>query len=182
MLDQVTAQAIISSLMALLGGGMSMFGKKRPEQNTQLQRYNPEQQDWMSQLGQMGMQGLQNPMEGFEPIAEQAKSQFQQQTVPSLAERFTSLGAGSQGSSAFQGSLGRAGAGLSRDLAGMGAQYGLQRTNQLQNMMNTALTPQFENMYRPEQSGRARTMGANLFSSNMPGLQSGLSQLLQKIL
>jgi len=151
-----------------LGAGMSLFGGKRQPQTTQLQRFTPEQQSALSQLLQTGLQGLQNPMEGFEPIAQQAKRQFQQETVPSLAERFTSLGGGAQRSSAFQGALGRAGAGLSENLAGMGTRYGLQRQGQLQNLLGMGLTPQFENIYQEGGAGRAPEFGQQLMSQALP--------------
>ena len=73
-------------------------------------------------MGKLGLQGFMGgKMPGgmdFEPLRQQAMTQFNTQTVPSLAERFTSLGGG-QRSSAFQGALGQAGAGLQENLAGM---------------------------------------------------------------
>jgi hypothetical protein len=45
--------------------------------------------------------------------------QFNEQTVPALAERFSGLGAGAQSSSAFQQALGQAGAGLQENLAAL---------------------------------------------------------------
>jgi len=74
----------------------------------------------------------------FGPIAERARSKFYGETVPTLAERFTSLGGAGQRSSAFQRQLGSAGAKLEEGLAALQAQldpqyalqkasYGLQR-------------------------------------------------------
>ncbi len=78
--------------------------------------------DWLIQSGQAGLQNL--PAAGFDfgPLAQQAKSQFYSETIPTLAERFTALGGG-QRSSAFESSLGRAGAGLEENLAALKAQY-----------------------------------------------------------
>jgi len=65
-----------------------------------------------------------------EPLAQQAQARFQQQTIPSIAERFTALGAGSQGSSAFAQQLGGAGADLQRELAALRSLYGYQTAQQ----------------------------------------------------
>ena len=77
---------LIPAATTAIGAGASIFGKKRQPQTTQLPRFNQEQQGWMSQLGQMGMQGLKNPMQGFDPIEQQAKNQFSQQTVSFLCD------------------------------------------------------------------------------------------------
>jgi len=175
MVDPVT----ISAIASLIGGGMSLFGKKKPAQTTQLPRFNEEQQGWMSQLGQMGMQGLQNPMEGFEPIAQQARNQFTTQTVPSLAERFTAMGQGGQRSSDFAGAVGGSGEDLEANLASMGSQYGLQRTSQLQQLLGMGLTPQTENIYQPSQMGGMQAMGGQLMGSGLQGLFSSLGQMGQ---
>lgn len=65
------------------------------------------------------------PDTSFEPIEKLARQNFQQQTIPSLAERFAGLG-GLQ-STAFKGELGRAGSNLENQLAALRSQYGLQQ-------------------------------------------------------
>jgi hypothetical protein len=63
----------------------------------------------------------------FAPIEQQARTGFAQQTMPSIAERFSSLGSGgSQRSSAFPQALSQAGQGLEEQLAALRAQYGFQ--------------------------------------------------------
>ncbi len=103
-----------------------------------------------------GMGGPQQYQQAFAPYAQNAREQFTSQTVPGLAERFTALGGG-QNSSAFQGALGQAGAGLESSLAGMGAQFGQQQQqldqNYLLNLLRFALMPQFETQYRPATGG-----------------------------
>jgi hypothetical protein len=104
--------------------GELLFGT--PQQQIQVPNRTPEQLGGMSQLLQQGLK-YSNP----EALAQRARSQFQQQTVPSLAERFTSLGQGAGGSGrlsspAFASQLGQAGAGLEEGLAGLQSQYGLQ--------------------------------------------------------
>ncbi len=81
-------------------------------------------------LGQT-LQGSRGRDLSFDPIEAHARRQFNTQTVPGLAERFTALGGG-QRSSAFGGQLGRMGGELESQLAAQRAQYGLQ-AGQLQN-------------------------------------------------
>jgi hypothetical protein len=124
---------------------------------------NPQQQNLqgltIQNLMQMLQQGNQGPAQyqnSFAPIAQNARENFYSNTVPSLAERFTALGGG-QNSSAFQGALGQAGAGLESDLGAMGAQFGQQQQQldqgYLLNLLKLALAPQFESSYIPGKSG-----------------------------
>jgi hypothetical protein len=110
----------------------------------------------LMQLLQGGQGGMPGGAPGsFEPQAQKARTQFQTQTIPGLAERFTALGG--QNSSAFQGALGQAGAGLEEGLAAQGSQYGLQQNAQLQNLMKILLgissQPGFENLVFGGQPG-----------------------------
>lgn len=124
----------------------------RPGRFTQApSSYTSEQQQAMSDLLQQALSGLQNPSQGFEPIAQQARQQFNQQTIPSIAERFSALGA--QNSSAFQQALGSAGAGLESQLASQKAQFGQQQQGNLLNLLNMGLQPQQNYLYEPQTSG-----------------------------
>jgi hypothetical protein len=117
-----------------------------PARIEQAQRYNPQQQNaFQSVLGQ-GLQGLQNPYAGFEPIAQRAQSQFYQQTVPTLAERFAGSGSNALSSPAFASQIGQAGSGLAEGLAALQSQYGMQNRAQSLSMLQQGLTPQFENI------------------------------------
>lgn len=132
------------------GGGKALG---TPDQIQQHSLVTPEQQNILQYLQQLGVQGLQNPYGGFAPIAQQATNQFYQQTVPTLAERFTSMGNGALSSPLFASQLGQAGAGLQSDLASQQAQYGQQNIQQLLQMLQLGLNPQVENIFRPAQSG-----------------------------
>lgn len=153
-----------------------------------------QQQGGMPALG-----GLQGTYQGgyntgggdFAPVAQHAMSQFASDTVPGLAERFTALGGGGTGlgSSAFQGALGSAGAGLQESLAAMGSQYGLQQRgldqNQQQlglqqqgqnqthliNLLRTLLNPQQDYAYTPGRQGflPALGQGAGALGSSLLG-------------
>jgi len=113
-----------------------------------------------SALDQLLSQGLGNM--NFGPIEQQARTNFQTQTVPGLAERFTAMGNG-QRSSAFQGALGQAGAGLNEALAALRSQYGLQQAQM-------GLQPRFESSYMAGQPGLLGQLGG--------GAAQGLSSLL----
>lgn len=129
----------------------SLFGHKPRAVKQDI--YTPQQSSAMNELLQMALSGLKGTDFGFEPIAQQARSSFFGDTVPTLAERFTSMGQGSQGSSGFQGALGRAGAGMEEQLAGMGSQYNLQRQQGLMSLLSPGLSPQYNTMMMPQQQG-----------------------------
>lgn len=143
----------------ILGFLAGLFSGEDP--NKVLERFPPEIQQQLLQQVQSAFQG--NP-QGFAPIEEQARNQFQQQTIPSLAERFTSMG-NSQRSSAFQGALGQAGAGLETGLAALKSQYGM---NQIQSLL-----PFLEQNYQTRQPG----FGENLAVGGAQALPA-LLQLL----
>lgn len=135
------------------------FVAGQPARAEQLQRFEPDQQKALQQLLQMGMQGLQNPYGGFDPIAQRARSQFNQQTIPTLAERFTSMGGygtGALSSPVFASQLGAAGAGLEEGLAALQSQYGLQNRALSQGLLGYGLQPRTENIFMSGQPGFAQ--------------------------
>lgn len=125
----------------------------KPGNFEQVQKYQPQQIEILNQLASMGLGGLQNPGQGFAPIAQKARSDFLTQTAPGLAERFTSLGQNRLGSGAFQSQLLNQGRQLEESLASLGAQFGQQEQQNLLKMLGLGLTPQFESVYRPQQEG-----------------------------
>jgi len=137
-----------------------LFGKK--EQVQQVPTMGPEQQQLLSQLlgglgGPLsgGLQGLQQLLSGdTEAFEKPLMSQFFQQTVPSIAERFTGLGAGAQGSSAFTQQLGQAGAGLSEQLGALRGGLQQQGLGQLQGLLGQGLGARpSETVFRPGGQG-----------------------------
>lgn len=125
--------------------GVGEFFLGKQQKYNQLPTQTPQGMQALQQLLGGGMQGLRDPYAGFEPIAQQYQRQFETETVPGIAERFTALGSGgSQRSSAFQNSLGSAGSELATNLAALKSQYGLQNRNALLNQIQLGLTPQFE--------------------------------------
>ena len=129
----------LGGLMSGLFGGGGLGGK--PEHVMQQPMYRPQQMQGLDFLTQQGMQNA-----NWDDISNSEENRFRTQTIPGLAERFTNMGQGAQSSSGFQDALGRAGAGLHTDLAGMRSQFGLQQ-------LGLGLRPQFENVLRPRQPG-----------------------------
>lgn len=147
-----------------------------------------------SPLFQQGSSFLQNLLSGS-PEASAAfeapyMRQFQEQTIPALAERFSGLGSGAQNSSAFQQALGAAGAGLSENLASlrsglqMGALpqalgYAQQPISNYAGLAGQAFRPGFENIFRPSTGG----ILGGLFGGASQGLgQAGGMAAISKLL
>lgn len=169
----------VSPLMGLLNyfkpqatnGIRDMFMGK-DAYNEQVPTITPEVQQALSQMLQYGLGGMNNNQFDFAPIEQQARTQFNQQTIPSIAERFTSMGG--QGGGAFQRMLGSAGAGLEENLAAMKSQYNLQREPLMQNYLRMGMMPQFENQYNPEQPGLFKSLLSQLIPA---GAQLGTAYL-----
>ncbi len=119
-------------------------------QTQQLPRFTPEQQQALSQLLSQGLSDF-----NFPAIENAARSNFQSQTIPSIAERFASMGSGNRGSSGYGAALGRAGAGFEQQLAALKSQHGL-------GLLGLGLTPSFENIYIPQTTGLVGTAGQGL--------------------
>ena len=118
----------IGGLAGLFGGGGK--DKDRFDRESTL---SPEQEQIFTMLQEM-LQG-QLGGEGQEAFEAPYLRQFQEQTIPGVAERFSGMGAGSQSSSAFQQSLGAAGAGLQENLASMGANRQQNTISKLMEML-----------------------------------------------
>jgi hypothetical protein len=152
-------------LAGLFGGG----GKGR----TRRLPMNPQEQSVIDMLLGQGQQQLQNPYQGFEPIAQQARSQFAQQTVPGLAERFTSLGENRLSSPQFASQLGQAGAGLEQSLAALQSQYGMQQQGNALRQLELGLRPMYD---------QSRTSPSTGFGGQLFGAGTDLLPLLQQLL
>jgi hypothetical protein len=107
-------------------------------------QFDPEQLQVLQYLLGSGLHGLQNPYEGFDQIQNDAQQQFQQQTVPGLAERFTSMGgrgSAALSSPAFASQLGQAGAQLNTGIGALKAQYGQQNKQFAMGQLQQGLQP-----------------------------------------
>lgn len=188
-MDPLTIAMLLSGAASAAG---SLFGGQKKPEVTQLPNYAPWQENMARQAGQFGMQGLQGLpaqyqqlMQGlnFDPIEQNAMRQFNQTTVPGLAERFSSMGTGgSQRSSAFAQQLGGAGSDLMSQLAALRAQYGIQRGQLGGNMLanlgsiygnqaNMGMSPlntQYVTPGGPNAMGRLGQLGGSAFGSFAP--------------
>lgn len=153
---------------ALLGtpGGIKQIPLGTPEQNQAVNSLLP--------LLQGRLQSNLASKDTFEPIAQQARRNFATQTVPSLAERFSAMGS-NRGSSGLIGSLGAAGADLDSNLAALKAQYGLQEQGNLNSLLNTLLSPQFQNLNIPSQPGFLEATAPYAAKGLLGGLGGGSS-------
>lgn len=147
------------------GVSRALLGEEGQERR--FERFVPEQQEALSQILQQALGQYQNLSTDFAPIAERARTQFQEQTIPSLAERFTGLGG--QRSSAFGQQVGQAGADLESQLAAMESQFGLEQGKLAQIFLALGLTPQFESTYFPRKPGMLES-GAQSTLANLPSL------------
>lgn len=153
-----------------------LFGEG--EKRQQIPRFSSSQQNVLEQLLGGAQQGIapgiqqllnilgqdQQSLQAFEAPA---LRQFNEEILPSIAERFTGMmGEGSQRSSAFGQQLGQAGAGLAENLAGQRSQLGSQALSQLQQLLGLGLTPQQDTLVTPKQPGFIQT----LLESLAPGL------------
>lgn len=146
-----------------IGTGLKDFFAGKSPQVQQLPSLSPQQQGLQNQLIEQVMGLLQGGQFGqgfnFQPIAQQARTQFATQTVPGLAERFTALGGsgGGQSTRAFQSALAKGGAGLEQSLASLQSQLGLQQQGQQQNLLTNllglGLKSPFENVYQQGTQG-----------------------------
>lgn len=140
-----------------------LFGK--PEQVKQVPKFSGGQEQVLNQL--LGgaqqqlpdvfsmLQGLisQDP-EAMKAFEAPAMRQFQEEIIPTIAQRFTSqFGPGSQRSSGFTKALGSAGAGLAERLQAQRSGLGMQGIGQLQSLLGTGLTPQTQMFAQPGTSG-----------------------------
>jgi hypothetical protein len=124
-MDPLTISALISAAASLGSAGIDAYSRSGSG-NSQLNTLRPNQVGLQDSLVDR-IQSLLNGQGGLSPISQNAINRFNTQTVPSLAERFTSLGSGgSQGSSAFAGQLGQAGSDLQQQLQGLDFQQILQ--------------------------------------------------------
>lgn len=121
----------------------------------------PQEQAIMSML-QQALGQLQNPTQGFEPIAQDATRRFNQQTVPGIAERFASMGDNRPTSGAFASQVGSAGADLQSMLAAQEAQYGQKQQGLAQQLAQLGLSPTFQYGYHDPQEGAFSKIGSML--------------------
>jgi len=103
---------------------------------------------------------LSGDPKAFEAFAAPARRQFQEQTIPGIAERFSGLGA--QSSSAFGQQLGAAGAGLEENLAAQRSGLQSQALQQLMGFLGQSQAPQFQTQDIDAQPGFLQSLLSSL--------------------
>lgn len=137
------------------------------------------------QQGQEWLSSLFNDPEFFNKFEAPLQRQFQEQTVPDLANRFASMGSGGAlGSTGFRNQLAREGSNLSTNIAALrggmqqqGVNQGLQFAQQpFQNLMSLygIGTQPTMNQYQPASPG----FGSNIASAMFGGLSQGYGQYM----
>jgi hypothetical protein len=113
---------------------------------------------------------MEDASEGFAPMEQQARTGFNQQMVPGLAEAFTKMGLGAQRSSAFPLAMGQIYGDFESDLAAQQGKYQQQRQGQQQGFMNLlqggAMQKPYEPVYnqqKPFPWGRLAGIGASTY-------------------
>jgi hypothetical protein len=131
------------------------------------------------QTGLGWLQDMFNDQGFFDRFEAPLQRQFQEQTVPELANRFAGMGSGGAlGSTGFRNQLAREGSNLSTNLAalrgGMQQQaipqllgYSQQPFSNYMSLLNQALTPTM-NQYRPASGG----FGTNIGAAGIGGLSN----------
>lgn len=146
-----------------------LFGKKAEEKTKPI--FNPEQMGYLSQLAGgvqpgigAGLQNLQNILGGsketFDTFAAPARRAFEQQTLPTIAERFTGqFGPGSERSSAFGQALGQAGKELEEDIFSQRIGMQSQAFQQLIPLLQMLMAPREYQYMQPRQPGFLENIG-----------------------
>lgn len=120
---------------------MDLFSTKT--QVNQVPTRSNQQMDTMNQLLSTIMPQLQQT-QSFEPIAQAAQQRFNQQTMPSISERFAGMNA--QRSSGYNQAMANAQRDLQTQLAGQQSQFQLGQQKNLGQLLGLGLQPQFENV------------------------------------
>jgi len=119
------------------------FFQGRPTTHTQFSLLNPEQERYRSNLLGTAQQGL-NQSSDFAPIATAAQNRFQQQTMPSISERFANFNA--QRGSGFNQATANAQRDLQTDLAAQQSQFNQQSMRTWADLLGQSLRPTSENI------------------------------------
>ncbi len=141
--QQSTIDEILQSIKGMKGGAQDI---------TQNQGF---------QSGQNWLESLFNDPQFFQNFEAPLQRDFQERTIPELANRFASMGSGgSTGSTAFRNALGREGSNLSTNIGALrgglqqqgvnqALQYGQQPFQNLMQLLQTGLQPTQNTMTQP---------------------------------
>lgn len=163
---------------AIAGGLRSAFSKSGKFK--QIPTMSPGSVKALQWASQRGMNQIQNPYAGFDPIANRANAVFRENLLPRAAENWQAMnGQGNDLSSGTFGSqLGAAQRSFGNDLAAMQAQYGQQSMQQGANLLNIGTKPTFENAFFPARdTWLSGALGQAGNAAGMMGAASGMQWL-----
>ena len=132
--------------------GLNSFLFGTPENYQQLPRFTPQGQNTLEQLLSGGIDQVNKPYEGYEPIEQETMQKFWQEILPGIKEQFAGQG-GRTSSPDFLGQLGSSAKGLAGILASQKARYGLENRQQGLQRTQLGLTDPFNTQYRERQPG-----------------------------
>lgn len=169
------------------GSQMGEFFTGKPAGIVSANRFSPQQLASMQQLGSMGLQGLNDPFQGFGAIRDDAMNQFKTNIIPSILERFSASGDNALSSPSLGMQLNSGAQDFGKSLASMQSQYGLQNRGQLLDMLGLSLSPQYDNYQSNAQNGLfqqilpALGMFGTNFAGNYLGGMGGKQALLETL-
>lgn len=140
--------------------GSGNFFKGQKARYTQVPTVTPQESQARNTLIQNALQGLQDPNSPNSGLENRAIRQYNQQIVPGIAERFTSLGGynstgNALSSPAFATQVGQAGSGLAENLKDM-------RMQDLLEQLRLGFGQQFDTQYSPETAGFLQNTANNV--------------------
>ena len=145
--------------------GQQFAGK--PEVIDFLSKYDPQQQQAQSSVLQSGLNQLQNPYQGYDPIKQDTMNTFYQDIVPRLQEQFSASGSNATSSPILQTNISSAGGSLAQRLQAFQSQFGQQAEQTGLQKVSLGLNPKYEIANRPAQPGLIEN-GINAGSEALP--------------
>ena len=149
--------------MSMTPSGYERYSTLSPEQKG---IFGTLQKNLEGQLGGEGLDKMQAPY----------LRQFQEKTIPGLAEQFSGAGAGGQSSSAFQQALGASGSDLQERLAALGMgqqQNALSQLMQLLGISTEGLVPKEKPWWQEALVGLSGGVGKGLGTGLTGGFGAG---------
>lgn len=166
-------------LLGLLAG---LFGGGNEGGVQQADTLSPEQKGILGLLLNQGLGEMQNPYGGFEDLQNYTNENFKKNILPSISERFSSLGNNSLSSPAFSSQVGQA-AGQQNYLSSLlRHQYGQQGRQNALGTLALGLQPSFQNYYKASQPGAGENILSGVLQAAPSVYQSyQLSNALQNL-
>ena len=166
-------------LATQIGGSIYDRWGGNKEQQSQVPLWDPEQAAAIRQLLQTGLSGLVGEQGGMPGWEKQARENFQQYGLPSIAERFTGgqYSANRGASSARERALAQAGRGLETDIAA-------QKSNMYQNLLGLGLSPLSQTRFNQPAPGFFQSMepASAKYFGNYFGSKGGGNNSIQELI